>query len=158
MYNSPYINTYNPQPALDRINSQMAELEKMKQQLQQPMQQPTNLTQNFQISPNNNSVIKYANSIDEVQKDMVLGDTPYFSKDMSVVWIKNTKGDIKTYALEEIIQKDEKDLIIESLKIQVDELRKEMKENAKSIDDNVNESIKIKKSSNVSTNTTIKEK
>lgn len=158
MYSNPYINTYNPQPALDRINSQMAELERMKQQLQQPMQQPTNLTQNFQISPNNNSVIKYANSIDEVQKDMVLGDTPYFSKDMSVVWIKNTKGDIKTYALEEIIQKDEKDLIIESLKIQVDELRKEMKENAKSIDDDVNESIKIKKSSNVSTNTTVKEK
>ena len=158
MYSNPYINTYNPQPALDRINSQMAELERMKQQLQQPIQQPTSLTQNFQISPNNNSVIKYANSIDEVQKDMVLGDTPYFSKDMSVVWIKNTKGDIKTYALEEIIQKDEKDLIIESLKIQVDELRKEMKENAKSIDDDVNESIKIKKSSNVSTNTTIKEK
>ena len=38
MYNNPYINSYNPQPSIDRINAQMAELEKMKSQLQQPIQ------------------------------------------------------------------------------------------------------------------------
>ena len=122
MYNNPYANAYNPQPSLDRINSQIAELEKMRNQLQQPMQQPTNLTQNFQLAPNN-SVIRYANSIDEVQKDFVLGDTPYFSKDMSVLWIKNTKGEIKSYELTEIIPKDEKDLQIELLQAQVNELK-----------------------------------
>jgi len=121
----PYINQYNPQPSIDRINSQMAELERMKQQLQQPIQQPTptNLTQNFQLAPTNRDVIKYATSIDEVQKDMVLGDTPYFAKDMSVVWIKNTKGEIKTYELNEIIAKDEKDLQIEYLLNQIEELK-----------------------------------
>jgi len=129
MYNNPYMpNAYNPQPTIDRINSQMAELEKMKSQLQQPqmpMQQP--ITQNFQIAPNNNNVIKYASSIDEVQKDMVIGDTPYFSKDMSVVWIKNAKGDIKSYSLEEIIQKDEKDIQIEYLQAKIDELERKVK-------------------------------
>jgi hypothetical protein len=61
--------------------------------------------------------------MEEVQRDMVIGDTPYFSKDMSVVWIKNTKGDIKTYELNEIIPKDEKDLQIELLMSQISELK-----------------------------------
>lgn len=123
MYNNPYMNAYNPQATVDRINAQMNELEKMKQQLQQPVQQPTNLTQNFQLAPTNRDVIKYAGSIEEVRRDMVIGDTPYFSKDMSVVWIKNTKGDIKTYELNEIIPKDEKDLQIDLLMSQIEELR-----------------------------------
>ena len=129
MYNNPYINSYNPQVSVDRINSQIAELEKMKTQMQQPIQTPTNLTQNFQIAPTNRDVIKYATSIDEVQRDMVVGDTPYFSKDMSVVWIKNTKGDIKTYELNEIIPKDNKDLQIEYLQAQIEELKKGMIKN-----------------------------
>lgn len=123
MYNNPYMNAYNPQATVDRINAQMNELEKMKQQLQQPVQQPTNLTQNFQLAPTNRDVIKYASSIEEVRRDMVIGDTPYFSKDMSVVWIKNTKGDIKTYELNEIIPKDEKDLQIDLLMSQIEELK-----------------------------------
>lgn len=129
MYGYPSINNYyNRQETVDRINAQQNELERMKQQLQQP-QQPTNLTQNFQIAPQNHDVIRYATSIDEVQRDMVIGDTPYFSKDMSVVWIKNTKGEIKTYELNEIIPKDEKDLKIEYLQAQIEELKKGMKKN-----------------------------
>lgn len=122
MYNNPY-NMYNQQSNLDRINAQMAELEKMKQQIQQPQQTPTNLTQNFQLAPTNRDVIRYAASINEVQRDMVIGDTPYFSKDMSVVWIKNTKGEIKTYELNEIVPKDEKDLKIELLLSEISELK-----------------------------------
>ena len=128
MYGNPYISGYNQQNALDRINAQMNELEKMKQQLQQPVQAPTSLTQNFQLAPTNRDVIKYATSIDEVQKDMVIGDTPYFSKDMSVVWVKNTKGEIKTYELNEVVLKDEKDMIIDNLQNQINELNKMFKE------------------------------
>ena len=73
MYNSPYFNTYNPQASIDRINTQIAELEKMKQQLPQPNGAPTNLTQNFQIAPNS-TTMKYADSIEEVQRDIVVGD------------------------------------------------------------------------------------
>jgi len=127
MYGTQFYSTYNPQSALDRINTQIAELEKMKQQIPQtPISQPTNLTQNFQLAPTNREVIRYANSIDEVQRDMVIGDTPYFSKDMSVVWIKNTQNEIKTYELTEIIPKDDKDLQIELLQAQIDELKKGM--------------------------------
>lgn len=143
MYNNQY---YTTQANIDRINAQIQELERMKQQI--PMQ-PTNLTQNFQISPTNRDVIRYANSIDEVQRDMVIGDTPYFSKDMSVVWVKNTKGEIKTYELQEIIPKDDKDIQIELLQTQINEM-KGMIKNAKSNDEYVDESVKDEKSSNVS--------
>jgi len=129
MFNNPYINQFNQQQSLERINAQINDLEKLKSQLQQPQQQPTNLTQNFQLAPANRDVIKYANSLDEVQRDMVIGETPYFSKDMSVVWVKNTKGEIKTYELNEIIPKDAKDMQIEMLQAQIDELKKGMKKN-----------------------------
>lgn len=148
MYNNPYMpSVYNPQANIDRINMQMAELEKMKEQLQKPVQQP--ITQNFQLAPTNREVIRYASSIDEVQRDMVIGDTPYFSKDMSVVWIKNAKGEIKTYQLNEIIPKDDRDVLIDSLQMQISELRKEIR-NAKSNDEYVNETTSNEKSTNVS--------
>lgn len=134
MFGNPY-NVYNPQASLDRINNQIAELEKMKTQI--PMQQPTNLTQNFQIAPTNN-VIKHAESMEEVQKNMVISDTPFFSNDMSIVWIKSTNGEIKSYELKEIIQKDEKDIQIEYLQAQIEELKKEVKKDESNT--NVNES------------------
>lgn len=146
-------NTYTPQVSLDRINTQIAELEKMRNQMQQPIQPPTNLTQNFQLAPTNRDVIKYANSIDEVQRDMVIGDTPYFSKDMSIVWIKNTKGDIKTYELTEIIPKDDKDLKIEYLQAQIEELKKGMikDECNTNVDDTIAEPIEDEKPTSIST-------
>lgn len=153
MYNNPYMNSYNPQMTVDRINAQMNELEKMKQQIQQPVQQPTNLTQNFQISPTNRDVIKYASSLEEVNRDMVIGDTPFFSKDMSVVWIKNTKGEIKTYELKEIVPKDDKDIQIELLQAQINEM-KGMIENARANDKYADEPIKDEKSTNVSVHRT----
>ena len=121
---NPYFNMYNPQPSLDRINDQISQLESMKKQLQQPVTQPTNLTQNFQISPTNREIIRYANSMEEVERDLVIGDTPYFSKDMTVVWIKSAKGEIKTYELKEIVIKDEKDVQIEILKAKIEELER----------------------------------
>lgn len=144
MYNNPFLSSYNAQASIDRINTQIAELEKMKQQLPQPNGTPTNLTQNFQISPNG-TTMKYADSIEEVQKDIVVGDTPYFSKDMSVLWIKNTKGDVKSYELTEIIQKDEKDLQIEFLQAQIESMKKEMNKNESSSSDDA-ESTESKKS------------
>lgn len=108
MYNNPYVNPYN-------------------QQMQQPPAQPTNLTQNFQLAPTSRDVIRYAGSMEEVQRYMVIGETPYFSKDMSVVWIKNPRGEIKTYELNEIVEKDEKDMKIDFLIAQIEELKRGMK-------------------------------
>lgn len=129
MYNNPYFNTYNPQTSIDKINEQINNLERMRTQLQQPQPQPTNLTQNFQLAPTSRDVIRYAASIEEVQKDMVIGETPYFSKDMSVVWVKNLKGEIKTYELNEIVLKDDKDIKIDFLMAQIEDLKKEISNN-----------------------------
>lgn len=143
------MNPYFNQPTIDRINAQINELEKMRNQMQQPIQPPTNLTQNFQIAPTNRDVIKYATSMEEVQRDMVIGETPYFSKDMTVVWVKNTKGEIKTYELTEIIPKDDKDIKIELLMAQIEELKKGMMKNESNT--NVVESIKDEEPTGVST-------
>ncbi len=150
MYNS----IYNPQTSIDRINNQISELEKLRTQMQQPVTPPTNLTQNFQIAPQNRDVIKYANSMEEVQKDLVMGDTPYFSRDMSVLWIKSLKGDIRTYELKEIIPKDEKDIKIDYLMAQIEELKGKIKnESITNVDEPITEPNKDEKSSSISTST-----
>ena len=174
MYNNPYMMNYNSQASIDRLNEQINNLEKLKSQIQQqPQPQPTNLTQNFQLAPTNRDVIRYATSLEEVQRDMVIGDTPYFSKDMSVVWIKNVKGDIKTYELTEIVPKDEKDIQIEMLQEQINELKKGMIVNEQSVtndvstknetnttgnDETIGEPIKENKSTGVSRISTSKKK
>lgn len=113
---------FNPQFAKDRIDQQIAQLQQMKEQIAQPMQ-PTNLTQNFQLAPTNQGVMKYANTLEEVQREVVYTDTPFFSKDLSVMWLKNSKGEIKPFELKEIVQKDEKDIQIEYLLNEVNKLK-----------------------------------
>jgi len=145
---------YNPmlnqQGTIDKITNQIKDLENLRAQVQSQMNsQPTNLTQNFQIAPTNRETIRYATSMEEVQKEMTVGTTPYFSKDMSVVWIKEPNGSIKTYELNEIVAKDEKDLLIEGLQFQIAELRKEIKD-AKSISNDVDGTTESEKSSDVS--------
>lgn len=117
MYNNPY-NMINNYSLNDRIDNEIERLKQMKTQ----MQQPAPITQNFQLAPTH-SGIKYANTIDDVKKEIVYFDTPYFSKDLSVLWIKNSKGDIKAYELNEIVEKDDKDIQIEYLKTQIEELK-----------------------------------
>ena len=117
---------YNPQYNVDRIDAQINSLERLKGQMSQQPNQPA-INQTFQLAPNAQQYgIKTVNDINEVKRELVFYDTPYFSKDMSVVWIKNIRGDIKTYELNEIIPKDEKDIQIEMLQAQIDELKKGM--------------------------------
>lgn len=152
MYNNPY--NYNPQISLDRINTQIAELEKLKSQI--PIQPPA-INQTFQLANNANG-IRYANNIDEVNKENVITETPFFSKDLSVLWLKNPKGEVRSFELYEIIKKDDKDILISSLQMQIEELRKEIKGNAKSVVINVDEPSEDEKSSNVSIPRTSKKK
>lgn len=127
MYNNPYVNNYNQQNINDRIDNQIAQLQQMKEQIKH--QQPTSINQTFQLAPQQ-SGMKFANSLDDVNKELVYIDTPFFSKDMSVLWLKNAKGDIKTYELNEIIPKDAKDLQIEYLQSQIEELKGMIKNDA----------------------------
>jgi len=121
MYNNPYMNNYNQQNMSDRIDTQIAQLQQMKEQMKHT-QQPA-INQTFQLAPNNNHTMKYVNTIDEVNKEMVYADTPFFSKDMSVLWVKNAKGDVKSYELNEIVAKDERDLLIDALMLQIEDLK-----------------------------------
>lgn len=158
MNGNPYARNYIPnynmnqqnqnlyeQSMYEQIDNQINQLVGMRNQLknnslqQQNNQQhqPTAINQTFQISPTGNAGMKFASSIDEVAKEVVFYDTPFFSKDLSVVWLKNAKGDIKAYEMNEIIEKDEKDMQIEllqaeqkekedtinSLQAQIDELK-----------------------------------
>lgn len=145
MYNNPYMNQQN---ITDRIDSQIAQLNQMREQIR-ANQQPA-INQTFQLAPTNNHTMRYAETIDEVKKEPVYADTPFFSKDMSVVWIKNNKGEIKSYELNEIIHKDEKDLQIEFLQAQINELKKEMVNN-ESINEHIDEPIEDEESTSIQT-------
>ena len=125
MYNNPY--NFNQQTLNDRIDNQIAQLQQMKEQFKNN-QQPA-INQTFQIAPNNHAM-RFADTIDEVNKESVYIDTPFFSRDMSIVWIKTAKGDIKTYELNEIIPQDSKDIQIAYLQEQLNELKGMIKNDA----------------------------
>lgn len=129
MYNNQYVQprTYIPQNPVyeqnmyDQIDNQIKQLQQMREQVKNNSTPPA-INQTFQIAPSNHTM-KYANTIDDVNKEVIFYDTPFFSNDMSVVWIKDTKGNIKTYELNEIVPKDEKDIQIEYLQSQIEELK-----------------------------------
>lgn len=124
MYQNPYMNyqqNFNSQSMNERIDNQIAQLQQMKEQMKN-QQQPA-INQTFQLAPTHQGGMRYANIIDDVGKEVVYADTPFFSKDMSVVWIKNNKGDIKTYELKEIVPMDSKDIQIQYLQSQIEELK-----------------------------------
>lgn len=127
MYQNPYYNNFN-----------------------QPVpQQP--ITQNFQLSPTHTGM-RFVNSIDDVRKELVYFETPYFSRDMSVMWIKNVRGEIIPYEIKRIVIKDEKDMQMEKMQKEIEELKEKLNEkpNDESSNDNGDEPIKDEKSTNVS--------
>ena len=131
----------------DRIDNQM-------RQVQQQNLQPTPITQNFQLAPqNNNNDIegKFAENIDEVKNTFVMKTGLFINKDFSTLWIKDVTGNIKIYKTEEIIELDDKDKQILKLQKQVDEL-KGVIENAKSDITNVDETTTSKKSTKLPNN------
>lgn len=135
-YLTPYNQNFNQQAMSERIDSQIAQLQQMKEQMRnnqqmQPAQhQPTSINQTFQLAPQNNSStgIKFANSVEDVQKELAIADTPFINNNYSMLWIKNAKGEIRTFELTEIKPKDEKDLIIEKLQSQIYQLNNQIKE------------------------------
>lgn len=154
MFNSPYVSNYmqnySQQNLNDRIDSEIAKLQQIKTNMnqQQTNQQQPAINQTIQLAPNRD-FIRYANNIDEVGKDVVTGDTPFFSRDMSIVWIKNANGEIKTYELNEVVLKDEKDMKIDLLMAQIEDLKRGMMKYESNT--NVVESSESKESTDVST-------
>lgn len=167
MYGYPNIANYNPNLMQQNINEKIDnEIAKLQQMKNHNTNQPA-INQTFQLAPNSN-VIKFVNDIEEVQKEFVINETPFINKDYSTLWLKNAKGEIRIFELNEVIPKDDKDILIEKLQSQIDSLSNQIKEMnyVKSNDENGNEyesepiiePIKSTKSSNVSSNRTSKSK
>lgn len=165
MYNNYMPNFPMNQPNIDQnyinmIEKEKERLDKMKEQyvnrFQQP-QQPT-LNQTIQVAPTpQNLGLKYVNSINDVQKELTMVDTPFITNDYSTLFIKNAKGEIRTFTLQEVIPKDERDEIIKQLQKENEKL-KGMIENAKSSNADDVKPIEDDKPANVSNVRTSKAK
>ena len=148
------MNGYNPQildidRQLQEERSKVAELERRKLQM---YAQPTILNQTIQAGPQQQG-IRYAESVDDVRREMIFLDTLFVNKAFTNMWYKTPSGNIKTYLLEEFVPKDEKDLQIDALKKQLDELKKEIRnESSKSGDNTAVESSVSKSVSTITTN------
>ena len=121
MYNNQYyINEL--QAMKDRIDTQIRQHQN---QYQQPVQQPQ-IHQSFQLAPQSNiSEIqaKYVTDINEVQNTFVMSLGMFVNKELNTMWLKNTNGEIRTFNLNEIIEKDPKDIEIDSLKQELEEMK-----------------------------------
>lgn len=125
------MNGYNQLSSIDRQileeRNKINELEK--QRIQAQYAQPTILNQTIQTGPGN-SGIRYAESVDDVNREMIFVDTLFVNKEFTNMWYKTPQGKVRPFLLEEIVPKDEKDLRIESLEKQVKELLEMRNENA----------------------------
>lgn len=158
MFNSPYMTA--DQNYLNVLDREKERIDKMRENY---INRQPSINQTFQLAPN--GVIKYVNSFEDVQKELTIVDTPFISNDFSTLWIKSPKGEIRTFAIQEIKPKDEKDLIIEKLQLELQELKgriDDVKSNDEYPSPNENgpsvESIKTTKSSSNTISKPIKTK
>lgn len=133
-YNFNPYNIYNPYQDLknmrDGIDKTLQQHQQMQNQFQNQMmpqqQQIPQINQNFQLSPiQNNSDItaKIVSDIDEVKNTFVMNTGLFVNKEMNTLWTKNVNGDIKTYTLTEVIEIDPKDVEINNLKQELENMR-----------------------------------
>ena len=147
------MNGFNPQLYnIDRqIQEERAKMAELERQKIQAYSQPTILNQTIQTGPGGQGV-RYAESIDDVKREMIFADTLFVNKAFTNMWFKSPNGNIKTYLLEEFIPKDEKDLQIEALKRELEDLKKEIKDEPNRSRDNATTKSTISES--ISTTTT----
>lgn len=127
-------NPYNPnyimqewQSMKDRIDKNMQNYQQVQNQFMQPQQMPTSLTQNFQLAPQNVNPNElqsaYVNNIDEVKNIFMTKNGIFINKDLTSAWFKDTEGKVRVFSLIEVIEKDEKDIEIENLKNEINQMR-----------------------------------
>lgn len=119
-------NPYNQNLYMQDLQAMRDRIDRTMQNYQQQHQQQAPITQNFQISPQTNpSELQsgYVNNIDEVRNIFMTKNGVFVNKDLSTLWFKNIEGNIRTFSLVEIIEKDEKDIEIDKLKKQLEEMK-----------------------------------
>lgn len=141
MYNGynpyQYVNNFSPYnqnsiQQLEQMRDQLdARIQTAQQQQQQSQQQQTpqipQINQSFQLAPttNSNSDLegRYAENIDEVKNTFVMKTGIFASKDFNTIWIKDVSGNIRTFKTEEIIPRDEKDMQIQALQEELNNMK-----------------------------------
>ena len=135
-YNSQFnpFNNQNNIQQMEQIRDQWdAKIQLAQQQQQNQMQQQQQtpqipqINQSFQLAPttNNNSELegRYAENIDEVKNTFVMKTGIFASKDFNTIWIKDVSGNIRTFKTEEIIPRDEKDMQIQALQEELNNMK-----------------------------------
>ena len=127
-YNSYAQNNYlnELQQMRDKIDKQIQQSQQAQQQ--QPIQpQVPQINQSFQLAPqqNNNSELesRYAENIDEVKNTFVMKTAIFVNKDFSTMYVKDVSGNIRTFKTEEIFEIDEKDIQIQNLQRELQEMK-----------------------------------
>ena len=140
MYNyNPYnqvsqqYNSYAQNNYLNELQQMREKIDKQIQQAQQPQQQQPiqpqvpQINQSFQLAPtqNNNSELEsqYAENIDEVKNTFVMKTAIFATRDFSTVWLKDVSGNIRTFKTEEIFELDNKDIQIQNLQKELEEMK-----------------------------------
>lgn len=152
-------NPYNSQMYMQDLQNMRDRIDRQLQiaNQNQPQTSQPSISQTFQLAPNNsNNGIKYVNSIEDVKNELVFFDTLFVNREYTQLWVKNASGEVKTYQLIEIIEKDEKDLKIAELEEKLNMLIKE-KDNEQYDSKNVNGATSNKKPTNGKSNTTSNE-
>lgn len=127
-------NPYNQNLYLQDLQNMRDRIDRTMQNYQNQTQQQAPITQNFQIAPQTNpSELQsgYANNIDEVRNIFMTKNGVFVNKDLTTLWFKNTEGNIRTFTLAEVIEKDAKDMKIEELEKQIEEMKSLIQTEAK---------------------------
>jgi hypothetical protein len=127
-------NPYNQNLYLQDLQNMRDRIDRTMQNYQNQTQQQAPITQNFQIAPQTNpSELQsgYANNIDEVRNIFMTKNGMFVNKDLTILWFKNTEGNIRTFTLAEVIEKDAKDVKIEELEKQIEEMKSLIQTEAK---------------------------
>lgn len=127
-------NPYNQNLYLQDLQNMRDRIDRTMQNYQNQTQQQAPITQNFQIAPQSNpSELQsgYANNIDEVRNIFMTKNGVFVNKDLTTLWFKNTEGNIRTFTLAEVIEKDAKDMKIEELEKQIEEMKSLIQTEAK---------------------------
>lgn len=118
----------------EKIDRQMQQVQQMNQnqmQQQQPIPQPQ-IHQSFQLAPQSSfSEIqaKYVSDINDVKNTFVMSLGMFLNKEMTTLWLKNINGEIRTFSLNEIIEQDPKDIEINNLKQELENMKSLISEN-----------------------------
>lgn len=111
----------------EKIDRQMQQVQQMNQNQmqQQPIPQPQ-IHQSFQLAPQSSfSEIqaKYVSDINDVKNTFVMSLGMFLNKEMTTLWLKNINGEIRTFSLNEIIEQDPKDIEINNLKQELENMK-----------------------------------